>query len=146
MLRLFSVGWVCVLRVRNPGCRSLSLSLSLFLSLIPTLVKIDLFHFTSLRFTLYSISFISLTHSLIHSFTHSLSFYYKYNNILLPEGGICCKKSVGLNQEYHILGKFVVASIENRDHSDYHDALDMHNNNNDKTSPPPSDTTNTLRP
>jgi len=43
---------------------------------------------------------------------------------LTKEGGICCKKSKGLgSQEYHILGKFVVASMENRDHSDYHDAL-----------------------
>jgi len=43
---------------------------------------------------------------------------------LTKEGGICCKKLKGFGtQEYHILGKFVVASMENRDHSDYHDAL-----------------------
>lgn len=42
---------------------------------------------------------------------------------LTPEGGICCKKQNGLTQEYHILGKFEVASIENRDHSDYRDLL-----------------------
>ena len=50
----------------------------------------------------------------------------------MQEGGISCKKSIGLarSQEYHILGKFVAASIENRDHSDYHDALDIYNNNN----------------
>ena len=75
----------------------------------------------------------------------------------MQEGGISCKKSIGLgrSQEYHILGKFVAASIENRDHSDYHDALDIYNNNNsnDKknTSQPPSSSdtdtdTTTLRP
>ena len=77
----------------------------------------------------------------------------------MQEGGISCKKSIGLarSQEYHILGKFVAASIENRDHSDYHDALDIYNNNNsnDKKNtsqpPPSSDTdtdtdTTTLRP
>jgi len=42
---------------------------------------------------------------------------------LTHEGGICCKKQNGLAQEYHILGKFEVASIENRDHSDYRDLL-----------------------
>jgi len=42
---------------------------------------------------------------------------------LTPEGGICCKKQNGLTQEYHILGKFEVASIDNRDHSDYRDIL-----------------------
>ena len=42
---------------------------------------------------------------------------------LTQEGGLCCKKQNGLSQEYHILGKFEVASIENREHSDYRDAL-----------------------
>jgi len=42
---------------------------------------------------------------------------------LTQEGGICCKKQNGLSQEYHILGKFEVASIENREHSDYKDIL-----------------------
>lgn len=42
---------------------------------------------------------------------------------LTHEGGICCKKQNGLAQEYHILGKFEVASIENREHSDYRDLL-----------------------
>jgi len=42
---------------------------------------------------------------------------------LTQEGGICCKKQNGLSQEYHILGKFEVASIENREHSSYRDAL-----------------------
>ena len=74
----------------------------------------------------------------------------------MQEGGISCKKSIGLgrSQEYHILGKFVAASIENRDHSDYHDALDIYNNNNNsndqkKASQPPSSSdtdTTTLRP
>jgi len=42
---------------------------------------------------------------------------------LTREGGICCKKATGLSDEYHILGRFEVASIENREHSDYRDAL-----------------------
>ena len=42
---------------------------------------------------------------------------------LTQEGGICCKKQEGLAQEYHILGKFGVASMENREHSDYRDVL-----------------------
>jgi hypothetical protein len=42
---------------------------------------------------------------------------------LTHEGGICCKKQNGLAQEYHILGKFELASIDNRDHSDYRDLL-----------------------
>ena len=42
---------------------------------------------------------------------------------LTYEGGICCKKQNGLAQEYHILGKFEVASIENREHSDIRDIL-----------------------
>jgi len=42
---------------------------------------------------------------------------------LTHEGGMCCKKQNGLAQEYHILGKFEVASIENREHSDYRDLL-----------------------
>ena len=42
---------------------------------------------------------------------------------LTQEGGICCKKQNGLAQEYHILGKFEIASIENREHSDYKDIL-----------------------
>jgi len=42
---------------------------------------------------------------------------------LSREGGVCCKKQNGLTQEYHILGKFEIASIENRDRSDYRDIL-----------------------
>ena len=42
---------------------------------------------------------------------------------LTQEGGICCKKQNGLALEYHILGKFEIASIENREHSDYKDIL-----------------------
>jgi len=42
---------------------------------------------------------------------------------LTKEGGICCKKTKGFSQEYRILGKFVVASMENRDHSNYDDVL-----------------------
>eukprot|EP00536_Pseudo-nitzschia_multiseries_P015368 jgi/Psemu1/42233/gm1.42233_g len=42
---------------------------------------------------------------------------------LTQEGGICCKKTAGLTDEYHILGMFEIASIENREHSDYKDAL-----------------------
>jgi len=45
---------------------------------------------------------------------------------LTKEGGICCKKIKGFGkQEYHILGNFVVASMENRDHADYQEALDQ---------------------
>jgi hypothetical protein len=42
---------------------------------------------------------------------------------LTHEGGICCKKQNGLAQEYHILGKFELGSIDNRDHSDYRELL-----------------------
>jgi len=42
---------------------------------------------------------------------------------LSREGGLCCKKQNGLTQEYHILGKFEIASIENRERSDYRDLL-----------------------
>ena len=42
---------------------------------------------------------------------------------LSREGGLCCKKQNGLTQEYHILGKFEIASIENRDSSDYRKLL-----------------------
>jgi len=45
---------------------------------------------------------------------------------LTKEGGICCKKIKGFGeQEYHILGNFVVASMENRDHADYQDTLEQ---------------------
>mmetsp|Transcript_31069 Transcript_31069/g.31582 ORF Transcript_31069/g.31582 Transcript_31069/m.31582 type:complete len:300 (+) Transcript_31069:843-1742(+) len=45
---------------------------------------------------------------------------------LTKEGGICCKKIKGFGkQEYHILGNFVVASMENRDHADYQEALEQ---------------------
>lgn len=42
---------------------------------------------------------------------------------LTHEGGICCRKQNGLSKEYHILGKFEIASIENREYSDYRDIL-----------------------
>jgi hypothetical protein len=42
---------------------------------------------------------------------------------LTHEGGICCRKQNGLSKEYHVLGKFEVASIENREYSDYRDIL-----------------------
>ena len=44
---------------------------------------------------------------------------------LTQEGGICCKTITqhGLSYEYHILGKFQAASMENREHSDYRDVL-----------------------
>lgn len=42
---------------------------------------------------------------------------------LTHEGGLCLRKQTGLSHEYHILGSFEVASIENRDHKDYRDAL-----------------------
>jgi len=42
---------------------------------------------------------------------------------LTKEGGICCKKTKGLSQEYRILGKFTAASMQNRDHSNYNDVL-----------------------
>jgi len=44
---------------------------------------------------------------------------------LTQEGGICCKKVSGITEEYQILGKFEVASIENREHSDYREALTL---------------------
>mmetsp|Transcript_15369 Transcript_15369/g.35219 ORF Transcript_15369/g.35219 Transcript_15369/m.35219 type:complete len:468 (-) Transcript_15369:292-1695(-) len=42
---------------------------------------------------------------------------------LTQNGGICLKKQNGLAQEYHVLGGFEVAAMENRDHSDYKDSL-----------------------
>jgi len=42
---------------------------------------------------------------------------------LTKEGGVCCKVHKGLAIEYHILGKFEIASMENRAHSDYRDLL-----------------------
>ena len=42
---------------------------------------------------------------------------------LTREGGVCCKVNKGLAIEYHILGKFEIASIENREHSNYKDLL-----------------------
>jgi hypothetical protein len=42
---------------------------------------------------------------------------------LTKEGGVCCKVHKGLAIEYHILGKFEIASMENREHSDYRDLL-----------------------
>jgi hypothetical protein len=42
---------------------------------------------------------------------------------LTKEGGVCCKVNKGLAIEYHILGKFEIASIENREHSNYRDLL-----------------------
>jgi hypothetical protein len=42
---------------------------------------------------------------------------------LTKEGGVCCKVSKGLAFEYHILGKFEVGSMENREHSDYRELL-----------------------
>jgi hypothetical protein len=42
---------------------------------------------------------------------------------LTREGGVCCKVHKGLAIEYHILGKFEVASMTNREHSDYRELL-----------------------
>jgi len=42
---------------------------------------------------------------------------------LTKEGGVCCKVHQGLAIEYHILGKFEIASMENRPHSDYKELL-----------------------
>jgi hypothetical protein len=42
---------------------------------------------------------------------------------LTREGGVCCKKQKGVALEYHILGKFEIASMKNMDHSDYRDLL-----------------------
>jgi len=45
---------------------------------------------------------------------------------LTREGGVCCKVNKGLAIEYHILGKFEIASMTNRDHQqsgDYRDLL-----------------------
>ena len=42
---------------------------------------------------------------------------------LTREGGVCCKVQKGMAFEYHILGKFEIASIENREHTDYRDLL-----------------------
>ena len=42
---------------------------------------------------------------------------------LTKEGGVCCKVNKGLAIEYHILGKFELASMANREHSDYRELL-----------------------
>ena len=42
---------------------------------------------------------------------------------LTREGGVCCKVHKGLAIEYHILGRFEIASMNNREHSDYRDSL-----------------------
>jgi len=42
---------------------------------------------------------------------------------LTREGGVCCKVQKGLAIEYHILGKFEIASMENREHNDYRESL-----------------------
>ena len=42
---------------------------------------------------------------------------------LTREGGVCCKVQKGMAFEYHILGKFEIASMENREHTDYRDLL-----------------------
>ena len=42
---------------------------------------------------------------------------------LTREGGVCCKKQKGVAVEYHILGHFEIASMENREHSDYRELL-----------------------
>ncbi|CAJ1944221.1 unnamed protein product [Cylindrotheca closterium] len=39
------------------------------------------------------------------------------------EGGVCCKVHKGLAVEYHMLGKFEIASMKNRDHKDYRELL-----------------------
>jgi hypothetical protein len=38
-------------------------------------------------------------------------------------GGICCKVQKGMAVEYHILGKFELASTSHREHADYRDLL-----------------------
>lgn len=38
---------------------------------------------------------------------------------LTREGGVCRRQKKGMAIEYHILGKFEVAAMENREHSDY---------------------------
>ncbi|KAL3932856.1 MAG: hypothetical protein SGBAC_010656 [Bacillariaceae sp.] len=42
---------------------------------------------------------------------------------LTKEGGVCCKVHKGLSMEYHMLGKFEIASMQNRDHKDYRELL-----------------------
>jgi hypothetical protein len=42
---------------------------------------------------------------------------------LTREGGVCCKKQKGVAMEYHILGKFEIASMANREHTDYRELL-----------------------
>lgn len=42
---------------------------------------------------------------------------------LTREGGVCCKVQKGLAIEYHILGKFEIASMTNREHLDYRELL-----------------------
>jgi hypothetical protein len=42
---------------------------------------------------------------------------------LTREGGVCCKVQKGLAIEYHILGKFEIASMKNREHNDYRESL-----------------------
>ncbi len=42
---------------------------------------------------------------------------------LTREGGVCCKVHKGLAIEYHILGKFEIASMTNREHMDFRDLL-----------------------
>ncbi|KAL3906943.1 MAG: hypothetical protein SGARI_003774 [Bacillariaceae sp.] len=42
---------------------------------------------------------------------------------LTREGGVCCKKEKGVAVEYHILGHFEIASMENREHADYRELL-----------------------
>jgi hypothetical protein len=42
---------------------------------------------------------------------------------LTREGGVCCKVPKGLAIEYQILGKFEVAAMDNREHSNYHELL-----------------------
>ncbi len=42
---------------------------------------------------------------------------------LTREGGVCCKKQKGVALEYHILGKFEIASMKNEEHSDYRELL-----------------------
>jgi hypothetical protein len=42
---------------------------------------------------------------------------------LTREGGVCCKKHKGVAVEYHILGHFEIASMENREHGNYRELL-----------------------
>jgi hypothetical protein len=42
---------------------------------------------------------------------------------LSREGGVCCKKNKGVAVEYHILGHFEIASMNNREHADYRELL-----------------------